>query len=610
MPASESGGEQMAKRLGGYEILGKLSDSPTGPVYKARQLSMERIVALKLLPREAVADLEYVRRFVEEARSAGKVTHPNLVQVYEVAREGAVYFFSMELVEGPSLRELIDERGRLEPAEAAGIVQQVASALREAHANGLVHRDIKPENIVVASGGVAKLAELGLAKRAIGEKEIVGTADYMPPEQSKGDEVDGRADIYALGATLYEALTGVPPFEGRNAAATMVKHATEPLEPPSAINPSVSPSLDAVVRKMMAKRPEQRFQKTSEVVRALEAAFSGRRRAATAPRRPVGRGRTTLSTAAVGEPSFLAGKKPFAVAGAAIFLALAVSAGIVFSRPKPEAFRAEAALAQAHALQGAEKLKDARRLLRGLLDEEYFPRNPYTVESFKKAKGLLKGVNGALAEKMMASIRSKAEALSGTEAECEALRRDLSELEISFHERQTGGTARTRIEAFSKDVRGAIDARREVYLAERTAKEVKERRQEAKERLRGALEGAKRLARSGEVAEAVGYLNVFIQECAMPDERAPLASLKAEIVGRAKREFESRLDEVRKLAEAGRYAKALRKLQSLGASAELDELKELWRRSWRPARLGNSPDRRRRGKRRRSAGTERPSRPR
>ena len=203
----------MAKRLGGYEILSKLSDSLTGPVYKARQISMDRVVALKLLPRDAATDVEYVTRFVQEARAAGKVTHPNLVQVYEVAREGATYFFSMELVEGRTLRELIEERGRLEPAEAAVMIKQVASALDEAHASGLIHRDINPDNIIMAPGGVAKLAELGLAKRAVGEEEIVGTAEYMPPEQSKGEDIDRRADIYALGATFYHALTGALPFE-------------------------------------------------------------------------------------------------------------------------------------------------------------------------------------------------------------------------------------------------------------------------------------------------------------------------------------------------------------------------------------------------------------
>ena len=264
-------------KLGGYEILGKLGQGGMGAVYKARQISLDRAVALKVLRRELGVDRTYVERFRREGRLAAKISHPNAVQVYNVGESGGQHFMSMEFVDGTDVAKEV-ERGPMDETRALEIVLGVARALAVAHERGIIHRDIKPANIMLTPAGTAKLADLGIAKQtgAAGESltrsgAVVGTAQYMSPEQCLGErELDGRSDIYSLGTTLFHMVCGCVPFDGESNMAIMRKHVDEPLPDPRFFNPELSPGTATLIRRMMAKAPGDRFQTCQELIDAIE----------------------------------------------------------------------------------------------------------------------------------------------------------------------------------------------------------------------------------------------------------------------------------------------------------------------------------------------------
>jgi serine/threonine protein kinase len=235
-----------------------------GAVYKARQPSLDRLVAVKVLPPEVGTDASFSQRFAREARALAKLNHQNIVAVYEFGRSGDLYYFVMEYVDGPTLRQLVDMR-TLQPTEALSIVPQICDALQFAHDEGIVHRDIKPDNILLDSKGRVKVADFGLAKlldRApsdislTGTHQVMGTPHYMAPEQVQGsNEVDHRADIYSLGVVFYEMLTGQLPI-GR-------------FEPPSK-KVQVDVRLDAVVLRSLQSEPDRRYQHVSDIGSAVK----------------------------------------------------------------------------------------------------------------------------------------------------------------------------------------------------------------------------------------------------------------------------------------------------------------------------------------------------
>jgi serine/threonine-protein kinase len=242
-----------------------------GAVYKARQVSMDRLVALKILPPKLARDKEFAERFLRETRASARVNHENIVRGIDAGPVGSTYYLAMEYVEGPSVREMIRSRGRLEPTEAVGIALQIARALAAASDAGLIHRDVKPDNILVTPEGVAKLCDLGLAHvvSAGGEGDpsltqdgmVLGTPHYMAPEQARGEpNLDSRTDIYALGATLYMMLTGRVPFDGPTSAAVMARQIRDPFPDPRALVPDCPESVIAVMRKMVAKERSERYQ--------------------------------------------------------------------------------------------------------------------------------------------------------------------------------------------------------------------------------------------------------------------------------------------------------------------------------------------------------------
>jgi YVTN family beta-propeller protein len=270
--------------LGDFRIEGELGHGGMGVVYRATQLSLGRPVALKVIA-SALADEEGFReRFGRESRLAASLDHPNVIPVYAAGEHDGVLYIAMRYVEGTDLRALIRAEGRLDPLRAAGVVAQVASALDAAHERGLVHRDVKPANVLVAarSGGEhVYLTDFGLTKRSASESSLtaagewVGTLDYVAPEQVRGDPVDGRADVYALGCVLYELLTGRVPFPRENDLAKLWAHISD--DAPSALElaPETPPALAAVAERAMAKDPADRFPEAGMMGRVALASVPG-----------------------------------------------------------------------------------------------------------------------------------------------------------------------------------------------------------------------------------------------------------------------------------------------------------------------------------------------
>jgi serine/threonine protein kinase len=284
--------------LGPYRILERLGEGGMGQVFKARHDALQRTVALKVIRKDKLADARVLGRFGQEARAAAQLAHPNIVTLYDASEVGGTHFLALEYVEGTDLGRLVKETGPLPVAQACDYARQAALGLQHAHERGLVHRDVKPANLLLARPqGQVKLLDLGLARLNTTEAAeandpalthagtVVGTPDYMAPEQAKNSRrVDGRADLYSLGCTLYFLLTGQTPFQGATAVEKLVQHQME--EPPSVrkVRRDAPAELDKVIRKLMAKRPEDRFTSAAAAAEALLPFSTGNRPAA--PVRP------------------------------------------------------------------------------------------------------------------------------------------------------------------------------------------------------------------------------------------------------------------------------------------------------------------------------------
>ena len=254
------------RRFGAYEVLEELGAGGMGRVYRAKNVTLERVVALKTLAPIFSADEAFVQRFLKEARAAARLNHPNIVQIYDFGCEEGIYYLAMEYVDGPSLRALLGH-ARLAERDAIVLVRHAVAALGVAHAAGIVHRDIKPDNLMLtAKRDRLKLVDLGIAKRMDEDKgltqtgQAVGTPQYISPEQIRGvKDIDARADIYSLGATLFQLVTGHAPYEGSSGALVMSMHLTHPLPDPRKYVPGLSEGICRVLRKMMAKDRNERY---------------------------------------------------------------------------------------------------------------------------------------------------------------------------------------------------------------------------------------------------------------------------------------------------------------------------------------------------------------
>ena len=273
----------LGQQIPGYQLLEKLGHGSMGTVYKARQLSMNRLVAIKVLQARLAANPEFLARLTREAHLAAKMSHNNIVQAIDVGSAGNIHYFVMEYVEGTTIKQELEKGKIYGEREAVEIVIQIAQALQHAHRRGLIHRDIKPANIILTPDGIAKLADLGMAREtedaALARAErgmTIGTPFYIAPEQIRGiEDVDSRADIYSLGATLYHMVTGQPPFPGTKVDAVLKAQLEQELVPPDHLNVALSAGLGEVVEFMMAKDRAQRYRAPDDVILDLECLLNG-----------------------------------------------------------------------------------------------------------------------------------------------------------------------------------------------------------------------------------------------------------------------------------------------------------------------------------------------
>lgn len=276
--------KDVSSQIPGYKILGKLGSGAMAVVYKAKQVSLDRTVAVKVLPKKFVQKSDYVERFYKEGRIAAKMNHNNIVQAIDVGEVGGLYYFVMEFVEGKTLYDDLSSGKIFNENEAIDLILQLVSALGHAHSLGLIHRDVKPKNIMINKENVIKLADMGLARETSDMKaakheqgKAFGTPYYIAPEQIRGlVDIDGRADIYALGATLFHMVTGRVPFEASTPSEVMKKHLKEPLTPPDHINTALTAGVSEVIETMMAKNRDDRYKNMEEVMVDLQAVREGR----------------------------------------------------------------------------------------------------------------------------------------------------------------------------------------------------------------------------------------------------------------------------------------------------------------------------------------------
>jgi serine/threonine-protein kinase len=258
-----------------YELLAKLGDGGMAVVFKALDHKLNRVVAIKVLRESYVSDQQFLARFTREAQSAASLSHPNIVDVYDVGEDGDIHFIVMEYIEGKSLKEYIVNNAPLPPVQAIQFAIQINNAIGYAHSKGLIHRDIKPQNILLTPENEIKVTDFGIAK-GLGDATLtqagftLGTVHYFSPEQAQGRPVVAQSDLYSIGIVLFEMLTGRIPFESDNPVALALKHIEEAPPSPRRFNPSVSPALEQIVLKALAKNPNQRFSSAAAFAQALK----------------------------------------------------------------------------------------------------------------------------------------------------------------------------------------------------------------------------------------------------------------------------------------------------------------------------------------------------
>ena len=256
-----------------YEIEDKIGQGGMSYVYRARDTKLGRVVAIKVLKEEFAEDEDFIRKFKNEAQAAAKLSHPNIVAAYDVVDEGELHYIVMELVEGITLKNYIARKGRLSNKETIGIALQAAEGIGEAHRKGIVHRDIKPQNMIISKDGKVKVADFGIAKAVTGETvnaAVIGSVHYISPEQARSGIADNRSDLYSLGISMYEMITGHVPYEGENTVNVVMAHLSEALVPPAVENKEIYPALNDIILKACRKKPEERYQSAEELIADLK----------------------------------------------------------------------------------------------------------------------------------------------------------------------------------------------------------------------------------------------------------------------------------------------------------------------------------------------------
>lgn len=256
-----------------YEILEKIGSGGMSVVYKAKCHTLNRLVAIKVLKEEFASDENFVSKFKMEAQAAARLSHPNIVNVYDVVDEENLHYIVMELIEGITLKSYIEKKELLDSKEAIGIAIQVAQGIAAAHEQHIIHRDIKPQNMIISKDGKVKVADFGIARavssQTVNSSAAVGSVHYISPEQARGGYCDERSDIYSFGITLYEMVTGRVPFEGDNTVAVALAHLEDPVVPPGDYNPQIYPGLEDIILKCTKKKPDRRYGSMEEVIHDL-----------------------------------------------------------------------------------------------------------------------------------------------------------------------------------------------------------------------------------------------------------------------------------------------------------------------------------------------------
>ncbi len=264
---------------GRYRIVRKLGSGGMADVYLAEDEDLGRRIAIKILNDRHANDESFVERFRREAKNAAGLSHPNIVSIYDRGEAEGTYYIAMEYLDGRSLKELVVARGPLPISDAIDATRQVLAALRFAHRKGVVHRDIKPHNVMADADGRLKVTDFGIARAGVSQMteagSIIGTAQYLSPEQARGAPVDQRSDLYSVGVVLYEMLTGTTPFSGESPVEIAMKHLSDPPRPPSVERPDIPPDLDMIVLRALAKNPDDRFQTAEEMDAELERVSRG-----------------------------------------------------------------------------------------------------------------------------------------------------------------------------------------------------------------------------------------------------------------------------------------------------------------------------------------------
>ena len=260
-----------------YEILEKVGTGGMADVYKSKDHTLNRYVAVKVLKQEFSENANFVSKFRVEAQAAAGLMHPNIVNVYDVGEEKGIYYIVMELVDGITLKNYIGKKGNLGYKEAVTIALQVSMGLEAAHRNHIIHRDIKPQNIIISREGKVKVTDFGIAKAATSDtitSNVMGSVHYTSPEQARGGFSDEKSDVYSLGVTLYEMLTGEVPFDGESTVAIAIRHIQEPMPSPRKLNPDIPYSVDQIVLKCCEKSPDRRYQNMQELASDLKKSIS------------------------------------------------------------------------------------------------------------------------------------------------------------------------------------------------------------------------------------------------------------------------------------------------------------------------------------------------
>jgi tRNA A-37 threonylcarbamoyl transferase component Bud32 len=319
-----------------YTLVETLGDGGMAKVYLARDNSLDREVALKVLREQYADDEEFVERFRREAMSAAALNHPGIVQVYDRGRSAdGDFYIAMEYVPGGTLKERIKEGGDLAPREASEIASRVADALAVAHDRGIVHRDVKPQNVLLTASGEAKVSDFGIARAASSKtmtqtNSVLGTLAYMSPEQLRGERVGPASDLYSLGVVLYEMLTGELPYQGDDPIATAMKRLDEPPPNPREVNPAVPEELDALVVKLLAKAPEDRYASAASLSQDLRRVRDGLPPVAAGPGESTTE-RNISDTGMTRPPAGLGRRRTLALSLAALLLGVALFVGVAWA---------------------------------------------------------------------------------------------------------------------------------------------------------------------------------------------------------------------------------------------------------------------------------------